>query len=122
MKNKMFMLVLVMGVFTVPLMAQDGGGFDAAGILTMIFGVLMTVFGGAAAWLKRKSTKLANFGREATEAAMSANALIQHHNAAIADDKLTREELDGYKVKAEAVAKETGEVWTAFKALFKKEP
>ena len=40
----------------------------------------------------------------------------------MADDKLNKDELDGYVVRAKAVGKETGEAIEAFKALFKKDP
>ena len=121
MKKVILVLVLVVVIAT-PAISQDGGSFDLGGILTTVFGVLMSVFGGAAAWLKRKSNKLSNFAREAMEATMSANDLVQHHDQAIADDKLTKEELAVYAEKARIVAKETKDVITAFKALFKKDP
>ena len=120
--KRIIVFILFCAVLIVPLMAQDGGGLDTGGILSIVFGLLMTVFGGVAAWLKRKSTKLANFSRESMQAALAANNLVQHHNDAIADEKLTKEELAGYVEKAKAVGKETGEAVQAFKDLFKKNP
>ena len=118
--KKVIVILVLMAVIATPAISQDGGSLDLGGILTTVFGILMTVFGGAAAWLKRKSAKLANFARESMEATVSANNLVQHHNMAIADGKLTKEELTGYAEKARAVAKETKDVITAFKELFKK--
>ncbi len=119
--KKVIVVLVLMAVVATPVISQDGGSIDLSGILTTVFGILMTVFGGAAAWLKRKSNKLATFARESMEAAVSANDLVQHHNLAIADGKLTEEELVQYASKAKSMAKETKDVITAFKALFKKD-
>ena len=70
-------IIIAMFVLFIPILAQDGGGIDAGGILTIVFGLLMTVFGGVAAWLKRKSNKLANFSQQSIEAAMAGNDLVQ---------------------------------------------
>ena len=119
--KKVIVVLVLMALVATPAICQDGGSVDVGGILTTVFGVLMTVFGGAATWLKRKSNKLANFGRESMEAVTASNNLVQHHNMAIADNKLTKEELAGYAEKAKAVAKEAKDVGIAFKALFKKD-
>ena len=119
--KKFILLFVIVICFTISISAQDGSGVDIGGILTTVFGILMTLFGGVAAWFKRKSNKLANFGLQAMELTVKANDLLQHHKKAIEDDKLTREELLGYKDKAIGVAKEAGDVTQAFKALFKKD-
>ena len=98
------------------------GNIDLGSVLAVVFGLLMTVFGGLSAWLRSKSAKLANFGQQSMEAAVAANNLVQYHKGVIEDEKLTKEEIKGYGPKAEAVAKETGEAVQAFKALFKKDP
>ena len=80
--KKVIVILVLMALVATPAISQDGGSFDLGGILTTVFGILMTVFGGAAAWLKRKSAKLANFATQAMEATVSANDLVQHHNMA----------------------------------------
>ena len=119
--KKAIIILVLMAVVATPALCQDGGGIDLTGILTTVFGILMTVFGGIATWLKRYSKKLATLVKESVEAAVSANNLVQHHDMAIADDKLTKEELAGYAEKARIVAKETTDVVKAFKVLFKKD-
>ena len=121
MKKNLIVIIALM-FLTVPLLAGDGLNLDTGGIISIAFGLLATVFGGAIAWLKRKSNKLANFSKQSIEAAMAANDLVQYHKAAIADDKLTKDELNGYTAKAKLVGKETEEAVQAFKALFKKDP
>lgn len=120
--KKNLIAIIVLMLLTVPLLAADGLNLDTGGIISIVFGLLATVFGGAVAWFKRKSNKLANFSKQSIEAAMAANDLVQYHKVAIADDKLTKDELKGYTEKAKVVGKETGEAVQAFKELFKKDP
>ncbi len=120
--KKLLVLFVLLIAFSIPIIAQDGSGIEIGSILSVVFGLLMTVFGGIAAWLKSKSNKLANFSQQSIEAAMAGNDLVQYHKLAIADDKLTKAELDGYVEKAKAVGKETEEAVQAFKDLFKKGP
>ena len=120
--KKIFVLFALLILFAVPILAQDGTGLDVGGILSIVFGLLMTVFGGVARWFRNKSNKMASFSKESMEALIASNDLVQHHKMAIADEKLTKEELDGYVLKAKAVGKETGEAIQAFRVLFKKEP
>ncbi len=125
MKKRLFIVVSLLILCAIPILAREGGPLENVNwdtVIKVVFGFIMTVFGGLARWFKLKSGKMADFSKQSMEAAMAANDLVQHHKLAIEDGDLSKKELEGYVPKAQKVAKETGEAIAAFKTLFKKDP
>ncbi len=122
--KKAFLFVLLLIIFAVPILAQDGDGGNGAiwTVISFIMTAIATLFGKAWQVVKKKAAKAAVFSKESLDVAMAANDIVQHTNKSMEDGKLDATEIKAFGPKAKHLQLQIEEMGAAFKALFKKDP